>query len=266
MVLAQIGLGRTRLDRANYAGAATAVAGVPTNFVYNTELQPSQAGAPYNVNFYGAMLPVDYGCGQMNVSNQEGGNGLNFITAQDPRVAFDSTIGPTCDGGTWYYPVKFGNPSTFIPLATGVEARLIEAEVALQGGNVSQWAADLNALRADPGDTKVTFPPATVTIPSDSTTGATASAQLDMMFREREMWLFGTGTRFSDLRRLVRQYGRDVNTVWPTGPYASGANSSLPIPLPAYGADVSFTLPTKASNVTTGNPNYKGCLSPTSTS
>jgi hypothetical protein len=170
----------------------------------------------------------------------------------------------TCDGGTWYYPAKFGNPSLYVPLATGVEARLIEAEVALHTPNVSTWAADLNALRADAGNTGVTFPDSLQTIRSDSTTGASAAEQVDVMFRERAFWLYGTGTRQGDLRRLIRQYGRDQSTVFPTGPFANGHNPNLPAPLPSYGTDVSFTLPTAGSRSTTSNPYYKGCLSPTS--
>ena len=44
-------------------------------------------------------------------------------------------------------------------------------------------------------------------------------AQVDLMFRERAFAMFGTAHRIGDLRRLVRQYGRAVTSVFPTGLY-----------------------------------------------
>ncbi len=153
--------------------------------------------------------------------------------------------------------MKFGNPSVYVPLATGIEARLVEAEAALNAGQVGTWAGDLNALRADSADTKVVFQGL---LSSDSTTAASSATQIDVMFRERAFWLFGTGTRLGDLRRLIRQYGRDQSTVFPTGPYPNAANPFLPSALPNYGTDVDLTLPTPAGGLSTPNPNYKGCL------
>jgi starch-binding outer membrane protein, SusD/RagB family len=261
--LASVGLGRARLHRGHFAAAASAVTSVPTNFVFNTDLGPTCAAGGCNPNIYSAQLPAgaSYMCGLVNVPDREGGNGMNFVSASDPRLVLDSAIAQTCDGGTWQYPVKFGNPSEFIPLATGVEARLIEAEAALQAGQVNMWAADLNALRGDAASTHVSFPDSSLTIKPDSTTAGSATRRVDVMFRERAFWLFGTGVRLGDLRRLVRQYGRDAGTVFPSGPYGSGNNPNLPTPIPTYGSDVSLTLPTPASGANTGNPYYKGCLS-----
>jgi hypothetical protein len=264
--LASVGLGRTRLDRGNFAGAATAVATVPTSFVYNTVMQVN--GYPtgqYVLNLYDDQLADGTQCGYLIVSDHEGGNGLNFASAGDPRLVLSSAVEPLCGGGTWYYPIKFGSPSQYVPLATGVEARLMQAEAALQGGQVGAWAGDLTALRGDAASTGVTFPSGEETIDADSTTGASDAAQLAFMFRERAFWLFGTGTRLSDMRRLIRQYGQTANTVFPTGAYAMGNGSELPGPLPTYGPDVSLTLPTPLGEATTSNPNYKGCLSPPST-
>jgi TonB-dependent starch-binding outer membrane protein SusC len=84
-------------------------------------------------------------------------------------------------------------------------------------------------------------------VDEDSTTGASAAGQVDVMFRERAFWLYGTGTRLGDMRRLIRQYQRDANAVIPT-----------------YGTDVSVMIPTQGSGQTP-NPYYKGCLSPPST-
>jgi hypothetical protein len=264
--LAAIGLARARLDRGHYAQAAAAVSAVPTSFVYAATLEPGSSGAPNAFNFYDFQAQV-YACGLANIGDHKGGNGLNYVSAQDPRLTLSTTVAETCDGvyggsadSVWYYPMKFGNPSMAVPLATGVEARLVEAEAALQAGNVGPWANGLNALRADSADTKVVFQ---TLLPPDSTTTASAAEQVDVMFRERAFWLFGTATRLGDMRRLVRQYGRDQGAVFPAGPYPNAHNPGLPVPLPNYGTDVNLTLPTPASGTTTPNPNYKGCLTST---
>ncbi len=269
--LAAVGLARARLNRGHYADAATAVAAVPTSFVYNTELQPGGIGAPQTFNLYAQELS-GYGCGYENVADRKGSNGINYRSAQDPRLVLSTTAAKTCDGlfagyadSIWYYPVKFGTPSTFIPLASGVEARLMEAEAALRANQAGAWATDLTNLRADAANTHVTFDTSQVPIKSDSTTAASAAAQVDFMFRERAFWLFGTGTRLGDLRRLIRHYGRDQSTVFPIGPYPNAANAHLPSPLPNFGTDVNLTLPTPTGGLSTPNPNYKGCITSTKT-
>ncbi len=263
--LARVGLGRTLVNRGRLDSAALAVASVPTGFVYNTDLPPAfgQGGVP-TANVYAVMATNPFGGGDtfMTVADHEGGTALNFRTARDPRLVVDSTLRQTDDGGTWYFPAKFeGAALEFLPLATGVEARLMQAEAALKANDVNGWAANLNALRADAADTKVTFPAATQSLTADSTTLASPAMRVDVMFRERAFWLFGTGTRLGDLRRLIRQYGRDQSTVFPTGPYPNGNNPSLPSPLPNYGTDVTLTLPMGgAFGFSVTNPNYKGCL------
>lgn len=255
--LARVGLGRTLVDRGRWDSAAVAVASVPTGFVYNADLPPTvgQGGTSVAPNVYAYQYFYTYPL--IGVADREGGNGLNFITAHDPRVVIDSTLAQTYDGGTWYFPAKFEGPGQeYIALASGVEAQLIQAEAALQSGQVPQWASELNALRADAADTKVTLAPLT----ADSTTTASAALRVDVMFRERAFWLFGTGTRLGDLRRLIRQYGRDQSVVFPSGVYPNGHNAHLPTPLPTYGTDVNLTLPTQASGSTITNPNYKGCI------
>ncbi len=266
--LAAVGSARALLDRGQFAAAAAAVRNVPTNFLYNTELELG-SGAPGTFNLYGEQARYT-GCGYVNVGDRKGGNGLDYVSAQDPRLVLSTAVAKTCDGlyggsadSVWYEPVKFGNPSTYVPLATGVEARLIEAEAALHANAVSTWAADLSALRGDTANTHVMFDTSQVPIKADSTTGASAIAQVDFLFRERAFWLFGTGTRLGDMRRLIRQYGRDQSVVFPVGPYPSGHNPNLPSPLPSYGTDVNLTLPTSAGGLSTPNPNYRGCVTST---
>jgi hypothetical protein len=232
------------------------------DFVYNVGTSPTKYSNYSNFYFDGSWY-----CSNVNVGNREGGNGLDFVSAHDPRLVMDTTVAPTCDQSQehpgakpWYYPVKVGNPSTKLTIASGVEARLIEAEAALRNGDPS-WLARLNALRTTCTDA-TTCP---VEAPAGSggvaglaplTDPVDPDARVDLLFRERAFWLFSTGTRLGDLRRLIRQYDRSANTVFPTGQYAGGVIASLPV----YMNDVSLTLPTPASGTAIANPHYKGCL------
>ena len=62
---------------------------------------------------------------------------------------------------------------------------------------------------------------------------------MDQLFRERAFTLYGRGTRTGDMRRLIRQYGRNAETVFPTGAWHKGGN---------YGTDVNFPLPQAEQN------------------
>ena len=104
-------------------------------------------------------------------------------------------------------------------LASGLEAQLIRAEVELSTGG--PWLATLNTLREGVG------------LPALSDPGD-QDGQVRMLFEERARWLFGTGHRLGDLRRLVRQYGYGQAEVFPTGSFFKGG---------AYGSDVSFPIP-----------------------
>ena len=71
----------------------------------------------------------------------------------------------------------------------------------------------------------------------------TDDARLQLLFRERGFWLFLTGTRLGDLRRLVRDYGLAAEEVYPSGAYVQGGE---------HGADVVFEIDFDETN----NPNY----------
>ncbi len=128
-----------------------------------------------------------------------------------------------------------------MPLATGTEARLIEAEALLQASDAS-WLTVLTDLRANSG-LDFSGVPALV----DGGGFATNAANVDLVFSERAFWLWVTGHRQGDLRRLVRQYGRGSETVFPTGAYFKGG---------VYGPDLNFPLPLEEDN----NEFSNGCL------
>lgn len=225
--------GRILLNLNRYADAATAVAAVPTTFEYlNRHSQTTTS------NFIWLRNNLER---RYSVANNEGGNGLNFATANDPRV-------PVCVGGstacrnaavtstvrddlTGPLNVQLLWPTreSSVAILRGQEARLIEAEAAL-AANPTASLGFINAARASMAG----LAPLT-------DAGSTAS-RVDLLFRERAFWNFGRGTRVGDLRRLVRQYNRPANTVFPTGAWHKSG---------AYGTDVNFPVPLAESN----NPN-----------
>ncbi len=245
--LASLGKGRALLNRGLYAAAGTAVSTVPATFVYNTQLANQQASV-YETWAANQFFPT--------VADQKGVNGLNYVSAHDPRMP-TTALGLTSLGAPWIYPLKFPLNATTndpVPLADGVEAGLIAAEAALSVHDVAGWIAALNALRANFVALRGPYPADTSyhQLQPLSDPG-TDSARVDLLFHERAFWLYGTLHRLGDLRRLVRQYGRDPETVFPTGPYINGTGSTL---FSNYGTSVSFPL----GSVEHGNPKFHGCL------
>ncbi|MDH3208384.1 MAG: hypothetical protein OEO79_17415 [Gemmatimonadota bacterium] len=227
--LTKVARGRALLNQGNYAAAATAVSGVPTDFLYqslhsaNTE---RQANVMYLLNFESD---------QYSVSDLEGVNGLDFATAGDPRVPTQFVGVSGFDGETpMYRYLKFSSRASPVETASGIEARMIEAEAQLDAGDFGGWLITLNDARA------------TLTMAPLSDPG-TADARVDLMFRERAFWLFNTGHRLGDLRRLVRQYGRDPLTVYPVGAYHKDNLTR--------GSDLSIVIPANEGN----NPQYVPC-------
>jgi hypothetical protein len=66
-----------------------------------------------------------------------------------------------------------------------------------------------------------------------------------MIFRERAFWLYATGHRLGDMRRLIRDYGRAATTVFPVG---TGVKNGL------YGTDVNLAISFGEQNNTLYNP------------
>ena len=73
--------------------------------------------------------------------------------------------------------------------------------------------------------------------------------QQDLLFQERALSLFLTAHRVGDLRRLIWQYGRNSESVFPTGPYEPTNTSKAGT---NYGTDVNLPIPAEESN----NPEF----------
>ncbi|HUF26000.1 MAG TPA: hypothetical protein VMM18_03365 [Gemmatimonadaceae bacterium] len=229
----QVTRGRILTNLGQYAAAATAVAGVPTGYQY-TMLHSLTTNS--NTTWVLNNLARRY-----SVSDNEGGNGMDFASAGDPRV-------PVCLGGTaecqaigvterrrddlfepYHVQMLWTARESPVGIVRGVEARLIEAE-ALLATDPGAALDILNAARA-------TVPGLDPLADEGDTPG-----RVDQLFRERAFWLFGRGHRVGDMRRLIRQYGRAENTVFPTGAWHKAGS---------YGTDVTIPVPLAESN----NPN-----------
>lgn len=244
--LAKVGKGRALLNNGQYAAAAAAVAGVPTDFVY--VIDHSANSGRQNNPLYSLQSN-----GRYTVADNEGGNGLPFMSAGDPRVPWEDA-GVGFDGATeLYLDLRYPLRDSDVPVAGGVEARLIEAEAALQAGDAA-WLDILNDLRANVADLMAArvdnyaeaVPDASLPLLTDPDPAAAAGptpARVDLLFYERAFWLYTTGHRLGDLRRLIRQYGRNAEDVFPTGAYFEGG---------VYGDDVTLPVDFDENN----NPKY----------
>ena len=232
--MATIGKARAILDlatpatlAASSASAASLVAGILTSYKFNVVFGTSTAGLN-NAIYNWANATKNFGA-----VDKEGGNGLDYISSGDPRIKVDPTkVSAGQDGTRTPALNQYTTPDAPITIASGIEARLIQAESQLVN-NDPTWIVTLNNARATIGLGPLTPAP-------------TVAGQQDQLFRERAFWMYLTAHRLGDMRRLVRQYGRGAETVYPTGSYFKGG---------AYGTDV--VLPPFQDE--TNNPNWAGC-------
>jgi hypothetical protein len=237
--LALVGRARALLDLGLFDEAAAAAADVPTEFQYVTE----HSEAPLQLQ---NAIWAYTNQGLWSVADQEGGNGVPYVTEQDPRVPADTVDSDEdgfadtgLDSQTIQYALfKYADAGASVPVADGIEARLIEAEAELRNGSYGAMTAILNALR------QTAIDPA---LPNLATPGSATAAE-DQLFSERAFWLYATGHRLGDMRRLIRQYSRPADTVFPVGDYHKGGA--------VYGSDVNLPLPIDEEN----NPNGGVCL------
>lgn len=257
--LSRIGEGRTLLDMGQFEAAAAVVASVPTSFVYVIEYSENTArqnngvwGITHNRRGYG-------------VAHREGGNGLPYRqgssqdpSSQDPRVPYTRTNSRAIDSPyAHFWQLKYPQRGSAIPLATGIEARLIEAEAALRRDDLPVFLAKHNELRA--------LEPGLAPLAGAALALMTREARENLHFQERAFWLWLTAQRLSDMRRLIRQYDRPSETVFPTGTYGRLLWSPASVPDDelafrdhgiTYGTDVNFPVPFDELN----NPNFQECI------
>jgi starch-binding outer membrane protein, SusD/RagB family len=173
-----------------------------------------------------------------------------FGSAGDPRVrATGSSVAPSsqgfgADGGTPLVVQTVWGRSDAVNLASGLDARLIEAEARLQANDFTGMMTILNGLRAAPPAIHGTYTPAVLPalpVPANRT------AAVRLFFREKGFWTFGRGQRLGDLRRMIRQYGFTQDQVFPSGRFFKGGN---------YGTQVNLDV----SSAELNNPNFTACI------
>lgn len=239
--LARVGKARAQLALGLFNEAAATVggsAGVEDDFLYLVEHSENSGREQNGVFVFMAIAE------RWTVSDNEGINGLPFRSDNDPRVPYRRS--PATDVGfdnftPQFDQLKYPSRSADVPLATGLEARLIEAEADLRNNMPVAWLTKLNALRANPpsytGVDAGALPPLVAP--------ATQAAREDLHFKERAYWLWLTSHRLGDLRRMIKVYGRAEDEVFPTGPYPRSNIGGQ------YGTDVNLPLPVDERN----NPN-----------
>jgi starch-binding outer membrane protein, SusD/RagB family len=238
--LARLGRARALLGLGQYAQAAAAAAAVPTGFEYvlfHSEATDRQNNGVWSFN---------NSQGRWSVADREGGNGLPFRSRGnidgeilDPRIpsvqiGFSQRSGLRARGEHWGQ-LKYPERTSGTVLAAGIEARLIEAEAALDRGNSAAYLGTLNTLREGVGLGPLMDP-------------GNARGRVDQFFAERAYWLWLTSRRLGDLRRLMWDYGRQQGEIFPVG---SHHRAGAP-----YGTDTSFPIPFDEQN----NPRAVQCI------
>jgi starch-binding outer membrane protein, SusD/RagB family len=264
---ARIGKARALLGvgLSNAPAAAALVAGIPTTYRY--DVTASLTGG-INTLWDQAASQGRYVVSDSLQGNNRSitvKNAIPFFSAHDPRVPAHYRVAANGrdtvkaqDGNTFIIQVdSLWGQTSAVAVVAGLDARLIEAEAALQAGNAASMMSILNALRATPLQLTAPSPTATGTHPGWTTPvmpalsdPGTQAGRVALLFREKAFWQFGRGHRLGDLRRLIRDYGRaaDGSDTFPVGVHFQGGN---------YGVDLNLPVTTDEQ---TGNPNFTGCL------
>ena len=253
------------ISRNNAPAAAALVAGIPTTFRY--DVTASLTGGdntlwnqPASSNRYTVSDSL-----QGNGRNILVANAIPFLSANDRRVPAHYKISSngrdtvkSQDGNTYVIQVdSLWGQTSAVALTHGLDARLIEAEAALQAGNPAGMITILNTLRGTPLQITAPSPTATGTHPGWTvpalpalTDPGTVDGRINLLFREMAFWQYGRGHRLGNLRRLIRDYGRaaDGSNTFPVGAHFKGG---------VFGKDVNLPVTTDEQ---VGNPNFTSCI------
>jgi hypothetical protein len=127
------------------------------------------------------------------------GNALPFASSGDARLKITgSTLGTSAggkgfDGATNFITNNLWARSDAAIIASGLDARLIEAEVKLKAADYAGMMTILNGLRTAPPKltaTNVTTAFTPTAMAAIATTPATASDAAKLFFREKAFWTF----------------------------------------------------------------------------
>jgi hypothetical protein len=252
--MARIWKARVLTNLGQYANAASLVstAAVPTTYAYDMTFSATGGGSNgmYSLIVSGGRIGVADSFAIVGGKVAVIQNALPFGSSGDPRVqvVLGSTVGSKPEDQVtqpFYVSKLWLNQYDPLVLASGVDARLTEAEAKLNANDIAGMMTILNDLRTN--TTRPVIGLVTIPVMAALPTPATKDAAITLLFRERGFWTFARGQRLADLRRLVRQYGRTDAQVFPTGLYFKGGS---------YGTDENLPVP----NSEQVNPLFHGCL------
>ncbi len=239
---AMIEKARAQVDLGQFSAAAAAVSAIPTSFEYDLTYSNTSSDNQWWV--LGPSIQR-YSLGDSIDTSGPVVNAIPFASLNDPRVPVNNTGKAGEDNQTIFvWTDRLAGRDDPLPVATGLDARLIEAEAKLQAGDYTGMMTILNTLRTTPPTIGafVVDPMAALSV-----SPTTKDAAANVLFREKAFWQFGRGVRMDDLRRLVRQYARAQDAVFPTGKFVKTGN---------YGTEVAFPVPDAEKT----NPMFTGCL------
>jgi hypothetical protein len=251
--MARVWKARALINKGQFAQAAAFVttAAVPTTYQYDmTFSATSTANGMYGLNISTARIGVADSFFMVGGQPSLIKNALPFASSGDPRVkvVLGSTVNSKPEDGVtspFYVSLLYGGQYDPLVLASGIDARLTEAEAKLAANDIAGMMTILNDLRTN--TTRPSIGLVSIPVMAALPTPADKDAATTLLFRERGFWTFGRGQRLADLRRLVRQYGRTDGEVFPTGNYFKGGS---------YGTDENIPVP----NVEQINPLFHGCI------
>lgn len=236
---------RVALALNDFATAGTMVTGIPTAFAYQHTFSLTTSS---NTLWGQGLSARRYSVGDSIEGNKRDirvTNAIPFASSKDPRLPVTIPVSGSIngqDGLTYTRTTGMWVQLTPVDVVNGVDARMVEAEVALKAGNVTQWLAIHNALRAAPPKLGEIQPAAMPPLVDPGTT----DARVSLHFREKAFWTFSRGQRLGDMRRLIKQYGRTEANTYPQGVHYKGGS---------YGKDVNLPVVTAERN----NPLFTGC-------
>jgi hypothetical protein len=235
-----IAKGRAQVDLGQFAAAATTVAPVPLSYTYLITYSQTTTSNEWWQMFASSKR---YSVGDSVDPSGIIKNAIPFFSSKDPRVLTKAAAGVGLDTTTPFTDMTNWGREDALSLVNGLDGQLIQAEAKLQANDIVGMNTILNTLRATPPK----YGNLTIAAMAALPVPATQTAAIDQYFREKAFWQYGRGERFEDLRRLMRQYGRTQDNVWPTGAYFKNGS---------YGTNVTFPVPDAEKQ----NPNFTGCL------
>jgi len=244
---------RLLVDKGQYAAAAALVptSAVATNWQYlftTSTASSSDDNGIWTLNNSVSRVTVGDSVMAYQGKTFTIANAIPFFSLNDPRVPVitGASVKLVAEDGLTplYLQQIWKNRDDAVALASGIDARMIEAEAKLNANDIAGMMTILNAARATPPKLGGVLQPAAM---PPLATPATQDAATSLFFREKAFWQFSRGFRLSDLRRLVRQYKRTQDKVFPSGQHYKGGT---------YGSDVNFPVP----DGELVNPQFHGCI------